>query len=742
MRTFKSIVAEVAQPLSQGEQNFKGLHNPVDHKNLVPGVTDQDHLFNGLPRREDPKSASYENFRDDDESVEAYDKNLKVKSTPEKDKDMKEESDPKKMSLKQLDSHIRGVEKEQSGDEGVSSSDRAYLSNLKKIRANHPELKKEETIIERDEGKKGLWFKKIAAKAAKKYGSKEAGNKVAGAIRAKVLAKEEAIEEKTLTPAEMKKREEIAKAIAKKNPEMPMPKKMAIATAMAKKVAEEIEQINELNWKTLSRYASKAKQQAADPNNPKKEKRAAGSQMANSKLHRGDFQEEVEQIDEISTATLVSYGSKAQKQVKGNQPSDPDKLRKRTNREQGIKLAYNKFYNFKAKVPATVKEEVEQIDELKKSTHADPLVTVHNKDGLATHNLLSVANDIHGTKVKASDIHKGEVKVTSGHDAKKALRFNISKHHASEVKEQNELDEAKRGRPRKNPEATSGDHDEGGREHIIVQLRKVENLRGSDKHVEFNDNSKHKLEPGHVKKALDMHSGMKPIQKGEFEKRLAASHSSFMSAIKGEPAAKAKPKISLGSMKKESMDPTTTRADRGPIGTSVRRGPDGKLEVVKHKAHPKEVKIGEAMDPVGKEDSDINNDGKVNKSDAYLKARRKAISKAIKEAEEMNTAAVKREADTQYAKGQKSDENMQKDSLDKLKLDPSAGDNINCEVPPTQGNKPIGGEEQTHAQMAEEALNDLYNSLNEANKAKFDELLKTEEGVDQLIAFAKRQGMI
>ena len=36
------------------------------------------------------------------------------------------------------------------------------------------------------------------------------------------------------------------------------------------------------------------------------------------------------------------------------------------------------------------------------------------------------------------------------------------------------------------------------------------------------------------------------------------------------------------------------------------------------------------LDPVGKEDDDINNDGKVNKTDKYLKNRRKAISKAIK----------------------------------------------------------------------------------------------------------------
>ena len=45
------------------------------------------------------------------------------------------------------------------------------------------------------------------------------------------------IAEKHLTPAEMKKREEIAKAIHKEKPGMPMGDKMAIATASAKKAA-------------------------------------------------------------------------------------------------------------------------------------------------------------------------------------------------------------------------------------------------------------------------------------------------------------------------------------------------------------------------------------------------------------------------------------------------------------------------------------------------------------------------
>lgn len=38
----------------------------------------------------------------------------------------------------------------------------------------------------------------------------------------------------------------------------------------------------------------------------------------------------------------------------------------------------------------------------------------------------------------------------------------------------------------------------------------------------------------------------------------------------------------------------------------------------------------EALDPVGKEDADINNDGKVDKTDKYLKNRREKIGQAMK----------------------------------------------------------------------------------------------------------------
>ena len=56
---------------------------------------------------------------------------------------------------------------------------------------------------------------------------------------------------------------------------------------------------------------------------------------------------------------------------------------------------------------------------------------------------------------------------------------------------------------------------------------------------------------------------------------------------------------------------------------------DAAKERIKAKTAAKRAKMKEALDPVGKEDGDINNDGKKDKTDKYLMNRRKKIGKAI-----------------------------------------------------------------------------------------------------------------
>jgi hypothetical protein len=65
-----------------------------------------------------------------------------------------------------------------------------------------------------------------------------------------------------------------------------------------------------------------------------------------------------------------------------------------------------------------------------------------------------------------------------------------------------------------------------------------------------------------------------------------------------------------------------------------------KSTIVKGHEIAKSIMKNEAMDKVGKEDSDIDNDGDVDKSDKYLHARRKAIGKALRKEDLDESAGV------------------------------------------------------------------------------------------------------
>ena len=159
----KNKIQEVAQPLSQGEKNFKDMHKAVNHKTLVPGVTDQEHVFNGATKPYDNK---FLHSNKPGEDIASYDGQTKMDN---------------KMSE-------MGYEKAEVEEATLSA---------KAARAG------------KDIGKKGKNFAMIAKSAAKRYVSKEAGEKVAGAVLAKMRASKmhedvESVDEK-LSPEQLKK---------------------------------------------------------------------------------------------------------------------------------------------------------------------------------------------------------------------------------------------------------------------------------------------------------------------------------------------------------------------------------------------------------------------------------------------------------------------------------------------------------------------------------------------------------
>ena len=142
--------------------------------------------------------------------------------------------------------------------------------------------------------------------------------------------------EKTLTPAEIRKRDKIAKAIKKDDPDMPMDKKMAIATATAKRVAE-------VSSNTLSNYMRKS---AADAGKPRQDartqdKRIGGQKMADDKIRK-----------------KMGYSSQAKVPAGTNEATDDDyhkTLGPTKNSDEGIAALKKKHGMSHTKAVATMK---------------------------------------------------------------------------------------------------------------------------------------------------------------------------------------------------------------------------------------------------------------------------------------------------------------------------------------------------------------------------------------------------
>jgi hypothetical protein len=222
-----------------------------------------------------------------------------------------------------------------------------------------------------------------------------------------VLGAIKSVTEKKLTPAEMKKREEVAKAIERDNPDMPMPKKMAIATATAKKVAEakldpvdhkalkgshadrkdkdidndgKVDKTDEYLHnrrkavkhamaKKMKEEAEKAASRYLGKSSPEKKPEEDRAKRLKKKVYGnmmgGLKKEEAEQIDELSKETKASYMKKAAAEI--DKHYDKSKTDARS--------AY-KYYGRKNTMKKIANEEVELLEGKMKA-----LVTKHMEAG-------------------------------------------------------------------------------------------------------------------------------------------------------------------------------------------------------------------------------------------------------------------------------------------------------------------------------------------------------------------------
>ena len=292
----------------------------------------------------------------------------------------------------------------------------------------------------------------------------------------------------------------------------------------------------------------------------------------------GSMKEEV--LDELSREKLQNYQhaasadwrrSKKNARRSGARAPNPGWAKRRKKRAAGLNMAHAKLTASKVKVAAT---ESYSIDEAKRKSMHSPDAYRAWLDKVASKPQPKLEKHYAGNKKKVNEAilsyddfvgkghhrwnvnydhgkHKGKnltvqtkeksenaVRSHRTFDNKKGIKINSITYKG--IRENMELDEAKRGRPRKVQDAESN-------EHINMQLRKSISLRGQN-HVVFGDGTKHQISPTLAHKALHMHDTLRTsIEKGEFAKRLAHSHNSFMDAVAGKPAAAAKPKITLGA---------------------------------------------------------------------------------------------------------------------------------------------------------------------------------------------------
>ena len=176
-------------------------------------------------------------------------------------------------------------------------------------------------------------------------------------------------------------------------------------------------------------------------------------------------------------------------------------------------------------------------------------------------------------------------------------------------------------------------------------------------------------------------------------------------------------------------------ADRAKI-TELRQNPNiESVEMTEHgEPYEGERKKGQqtarakggGLDPVGKEDKDVNNDGKVNKTDKYLMKRRKAIGKAIRTRAEAyladGTITTEPKPGTQKITGK----NVDNYATGAVKVNPEQGDGESAKKGMRYAHLELKGNPLSESQMK------MFKLIDDKKK-KEDEELEKKDKVSSMI---------
>ena len=147
-----------------------------------------------------------------------------------------------------------------------------------------------------------------------------------------------------------------------------------------------------------------------------------------------------------------------------------------------------------------------------------------------------------------------------------------------------------------------------------------------------------------------------------------------------------------------------------------------------HPEYPKKKYVDEKLDPVGKEDGDVNNDGKKDSTDSYLMKRRKAIGKAMGKRLKESRSLSEVMTDTEDDKPIK-----EKKISNKIKINPKLGEAVEEiggtiieEIEVDQFDDIIGSvydeliEEGFSEDEVEHGIETALNTLDEASDSYYD----------------------
>ena len=618
----KKSLKEMQQPLSQGEKNFKGLHNPIDHTNLVPGVTDQEHVFNGATK---PQDNNFPNSHKSGEDVKNYDR------TMTKGDDDNEVGYDIPVSLKKEEKWIGNAVKHKGAlhrELGVPEGEKIPADKMAAAAHAPGKLGKRARLAQT--------LKKMHKESNMNHslGDHEELRKYAhehgGIDRDDMLQAAHHIEhghyeglKSKLRKMDTDPRDFVLGHVHKKH------WSGLGYTPMREEVELDEDKYTDQSISRL--HVMKHKQKMADlEKNSKIHPMKKRGMMMDMKKKLKDLEsrrdsvhkEEVEQVDEVITKK-TSMGDVIADFVHSKNPKFAGKSKKQR-MKQAMAAYYSKQRNEAYEDSDYVSDEVSMVrTELK--TICAKAEDMMNNMSQSMHIEPWVQSKIASAKEMISGVHDYMVYGDKDKTSDTAPSYSQSGQMASSYgKFMNRMGEDYVVEKKGDDEEES---DRAANKNIINQMRKAP-IDGMHK-LTFENGKKHLVDPKHVARALEVHANT-PVAMGkkeEVQNALAHSHEHFMHVVKHgkPPAVEKKPKVSLGSMRKEDADPTTKGSARGAMNIRVI---NGRPEFVK--ASKKEIKVEELIG--GQKNLDKNHNGKLDKMDfKLLRSKKKKMAEEVLE---------------------------------------------------------------------------------------------------------------